>query len=87
MHNEELHNLYVSPDIIRAIKLRRMSCMVNVTYMGEMKNTYNTFVGKREGKTPLRRPGRRGEDNIRMEIRQIGCEGVDWIQLTQHRDQ
>jgi hypothetical protein len=55
--------------------------------MGEMRNSYKILVEKPEGKRLLGRPGRGWEDNIRMDIREIGCEGVDWIHLAQHRDQ
>jgi hypothetical protein len=55
--------------------------------MREMKNTYKILVRKREGKKPLGRPRRTWEDNIRMDLREIGLEGVDWIHLAQDRDQ
>jgi hypothetical protein len=55
--------------------------------MGEMRNAYNTLVGKPEGKKPLGRPRRRWEDNIRMDLREVGWEGVDWMHLAQGRDQ
>jgi len=55
--------------------------------MGNMKNTYKTYVGKPEGKRPLRRPRHRWEDNIRMNLMEIGWEGVDWMHLAQDRDQ
>jgi hypothetical protein len=53
----------------------------------EMRNVYSIFVGKPEGKRPLGRPRRRWEDNIRMDLREIGWEGVDWIFLAQGREQ
>jgi hypothetical protein len=55
--------------------------------MGEMRNAYSILVGKPEGKRPLRRPRRRGEDNVRMDTREIGWKIVNWIHLTQDRDQ
>jgi hypothetical protein len=55
--------------------------------MGEMRNVYRILVGKPEGKRPLGRPRRRWEDNIRMDLREIGCVGMDWIDLVQDRDQ
>jgi hypothetical protein len=55
--------------------------------MREMRNPYNILVGKYEGKTPTGRLRRRWEDNIRMDFREIGWEGVDWILLAQHIDQ
>jgi hypothetical protein len=52
-----------------------------------MRNAYNILVRKPKGKRPLRRPRCRWEDNILMDLREIGCRGVDWIHLTQDRDQ
>jgi hypothetical protein len=57
--NEELHNLYSSPNIIRMIKSRRMRCAGHVARMGERRNAYTILVGKSEGKSPLERPRRR----------------------------
>jgi len=85
-HNEELHNLNASPDI-RIIKSKRMRLMRHVARMGEMRNVYNVLLGNPEGKRPLGRPGRRWEDCIRMYIREIVWEVVDWIHLAQNRDQ
>jgi len=55
--------------------------------MGEMRNTYNILIGKPEGKRLLKRPKRRKYNGIRMDLREMGLEGVDWIQLAQDRDQ
>jgi hypothetical protein len=55
--------------------------------MGEKGNAYRILVGKPEGKRPLGRPRRRWMDNIKMYIREIGLDGMDWIELTQDRDQ
>jgi hypothetical protein len=54
--------------------------------MGEERKVYKVLVGKPEGKRPLGRPRRRWEDGIRMNLREIGLEGVDWIRLSQDRD-
>jgi hypothetical protein len=86
LHNEKLHNLYCSPSIIRIIKSRRMRWAGHVARMGE-KNACRILVGKPEGKRPLERPRRRWEDNIRMDLREIGWRGMDWIDLAQDRDQ
>jgi hypothetical protein len=86
LHNEELHNLYSSPDIIRQVKSRRMRWAGHVARMGEERNMYKVLVGKPEGKRPLGRPRRRWEDGMRMDLREIGLGGVDWIRLSQDRD-
>jgi hypothetical protein len=87
LHNDELHNLYSSPNIIRMIKSRRMRGAGYVARMGEKRNPYRILVGKPEGKRPLGRPRRRWVDNIKIDLRDIGWDGMDWIDLTQDRDQ
>jgi hypothetical protein len=72
LYNEELHNLYSSPVIIRQMKAKRMRWVVHVTRMGEERIVYKVLVGKTEGKRPLERPRRRWKDGIRMELREIG---------------
>jgi hypothetical protein len=64
LHNEELHNLYSSPDIIRQVKSRRMRWAGHVARMGEERKMYKVLVGKPEGRRPLGRPRRRWEDGI-----------------------
>jgi hypothetical protein len=86
LHNEELHNLYSSPDIIRQVKSRRMRWAGHVARMGHERKVYKVLVGKPEGKRPLGRPRRRWEYGIRMDLREIGLGGVDWIRLSQDRD-
>jgi hypothetical protein len=81
LHNEELHNLYSSPSIIRIIKSRRMRWTGHVARMGEKRNVYRILVGKPEGKRQLGRPRRRWVDNIKMDLREIGWDGVEWIGL------
>jgi hypothetical protein len=75
LHNEELHNLYSSPDIIRQIKSRRKKWAGHVARMGEGRNVYRVLVGEPEGKKPLERPRRRWEDGIKMDLREIGWGG------------
>jgi hypothetical protein len=87
LHNEELHNLYSSPNIIRMIKSRRMRWAGHVARMGETRTAYWILVGKPEGKRPLGRPRRRWVDNIKMGLTEIGWDGVDWMELAQDRDQ
>jgi hypothetical protein len=85
LHNEELHNLYSSPSIIRIIKWRRMRWAGHVARMGEKRNVYRLLVGKPEGKRPLGREKRRWIDNIKMDLLEIGLSVVDWIGLAQDR--
>jgi hypothetical protein len=87
LHNEELHYLYSSPNITRVIMSRRIRWAGHVACMEEMRNAYRILVGKNEGKRPLGRPRCRWEDSTEMDLRGIGFEGVDWIHLTQDRDQ
>jgi hypothetical protein len=75
LHNEELHNLYSSPNIIRMIKSRRMRLAQHVARMG-----------KQGGKRPLGRPRRMWVDNIKIDLREIEWDGMDWIDLAQDRD-
>jgi hypothetical protein len=86
LHNEELHNLYSSPSIIRMIKSRRMisrACSMN----GEKRKAYRLLVGKPEGKIPLGRLRRRWVDNIKMVLSETGRSGMDWINLAHDRHQ
>jgi hypothetical protein len=87
LHNEELHNLYSSPNIITIFKSRRMRLAGHVARMGENRNAYRILVGKPEGRRPLGRPRRRWVDNIKTDLREIGWDGMDWVDLAQDRDQ
>jgi len=58
----------------------------HVARMGERRGDYRVLVGKSEGKRPVGRPRRRWEDNIKMDLQEVGCEGMDWIELDQDRD-
>jgi hypothetical protein len=69
LHNDELHSLYSSPNIVRVIKSRRMRRVGHVARMGEGKGVYRVLVWRPEGKRSLRRPRRRWEDNIKMDLR------------------
>jgi hypothetical protein len=86
LHNEELHDLYSSPSIIRIIKSRRMRWAGHVARMGEKRNAYKLLVGKPKGKSPLGRPRRRWVDSIKMNLLDVGWGGVEWIGLAQDRD-
>jgi hypothetical protein len=86
LHNEELYNMYTSPDIIRQVKLRRVRWAGYVACMGEERKVYKVLVGKPKGKRPLERPRRSWEYGFRINMREIGLGGVDWIRLAQDRD-
>jgi hypothetical protein len=85
LHNEELNDLYSSPNIIRVIKSRRMKWAGNVARMGEQRGTYRILGGRPQGRRPLGRPRRRWEDNITMDLQEVGW-GMGWIELPQDRD-
>jgi hypothetical protein len=87
LHNDELHNLYSSPNFVRVIKSRRMRWAGHVACMGEGRCVYRVLVGRPEGKRPLRRRRRRWEDTIKMDLREIEIDEVNWIQLAQDRVQ
>jgi hypothetical protein len=85
LHNDELHSLYSSPNIVRVIKLRRLRWAGHVARMGEGSGVYRVLVGKPVSKRPLARPRRRWEDNIKLDLREIKIHGANWIQLAQDR--
>jgi hypothetical protein len=86
LHNEELNDLYSSPNTVWAIKSRRMRWAGHVARMGERRGVHRVLVGKPEGKRPLGRPRRRWGDNIRMDLQEVGCGSMDWIELAQDRN-
>jgi transcription termination factor 2 len=83
LHNDELHDLYSSPNIVRVIKSRRLRWAGHVARMEEGRGAYRVLVGRPEGKRPLGRPRRRLEDNIKMDYRETGIDGANWIQPAQ----
>ena len=85
LHYEELNDLYSSPNIVRVIKSRGMRWAGHVARMGERRGVYRFLVGKLEGKRTIGIPRRRWED-IKMDRQEVGCGGMDWIELTQGRD-
>jgi hypothetical protein len=86
LHNDELHSLYSPLNIVRVIKSRRMRWAGHVARRGEGRGVYRVLVWSPEGKRPLGRPRRRWKDNIKiikMDLREIGIDGSNWIQLPQ----
>jgi hypothetical protein len=88
LHNEGFHNFYTSSSTYnyRMIKSRRMRWEGYAAAMREKRNTYMMLVGKPEGKRPLTRLRRRWVGNTKMDLREIGWDGMDWIGLAQNRD-
>jgi hypothetical protein len=87
LHNDELHSLYSSPNIVRVIKARRLRWAGRVALMGEGSGVYSVLVGKPEVKRQLGRPRHRWEDNIKMDLKEIGIDVANWIRLAQNRIQ
>ena len=77
LHKEELNVLYSLPNVIQAIKYRGMRWAGHVAHIGDMRIVYRVLVWKPEGKRLLGRPRRRWEDNIKMDLREVGCGGMD----------
>ena len=86
LHNEELNDLYCSPNIVRVIKSRRLRWAGHVARMEEGRGVHQVLVGKPEGKRPLGRPRRRWEDNIKMDLEEVRRGCGDWMELSQDRD-
>jgi hypothetical protein len=87
LHNDELHDLYSSPNFVRVIKSRRMRWAGHVARMGERRCVCRVLVGRPEGKGPLGRRRRKWEDYVKMGLKEIGNDGMNWIQLAQDRVQ
>jgi len=85
LHNEELNDLYSLPNIFWVIKSRIMRWAWHLARMGESTAVYRILVGKLEGKRPLGRPRLRWEDNIKMDLQEVGCGDMDWIDLAHGR--
>ena len=86
LHNEDLSDLYSLPNIERVVKSGRMRWAGHVARMGEGRGVHRVLVGKPEGKRPLGRPRRRWEDNIKMDLQEMGGACEDWMELAQDRD-
>jgi hypothetical protein len=77
LYNEELNDLYCSHNNVRVVKSRKMKLVGHMASMGESTGVYRVLVGKPEGKRPLGRPRRKWEDNIGMDLQEVGCGGMD----------
>jgi hypothetical protein len=87
LHNEEPNNLYSSPNIVQVIKSRRIRWARHVARMEKGKDVYGVLVGKPGRRRTLGRPKRRWEDNIKMDLWEVGCGcGGEWMELVQDRD-
>jgi hypothetical protein len=86
LHNKELYALYSSPNIIRVIKSRRLRWAAHVARIGERRGAFRALVGKPDGRRPFVRPRHRWKDDIKMDLREDGWEGMDWINLAQDRN-
>jgi hypothetical protein len=86
LHNGELRVLYSSANIVRMMKSRIMRWTGHVARMGQGRGVFRVLVGKPEGKRPLGGPRNRWEDDIKMDLQEIGCGVMDWIKLAQDRD-
>jgi len=86
LHNEEMNDLYSLPNIMRVVKSRLMRWAGHVARMGEDRGVHRVLVGKPEGKRPLGKPRRRWEDNIKMDLQEVGEGRGDWMELAQDRD-
>ena len=86
LHNEELNDLYSLPNIVWVVKSRQMRWAGCVARMGEDRGVHRVLVGKPEGKRPLGRPRHRWEDNIKMDLQEVGGGRGDWMELAQNRD-
>jgi hypothetical protein len=86
LHNDE-GSVHSSLNIVRVIKLRRIRWAGHVAHMGEGRGVYRVLVGRPKGKRPLGRPRHRWEDNIKLDLRERGINGANWIQLAQDRVQ
>ena len=86
LHNEELHSLYRSPNIISVIKSRRLRWVSHVARMEDGRSAFKTLTGTHTENIPLGKPRRRWEDNIRMSLKEIGINTMNWVDSAQDRN-
>ena len=85
-NRNELNDLHSLPNIVRVVKSRRMRWAGHVARMGEDRGVHRVLVGKPEEKRSLGRPRRRWEDNIKMDLQEVGGDCGDWMELAQDKD-
>jgi hypothetical protein len=85
LHDEDLYDVYSSPNIVQVIKSRRMGWAGQVARMGERGGAYGILVGRPEGRGSFVRPRHRWEDNIKVDLKEFEW-GMDWIELAEDRD-
>ena len=83
LHNEKIHSLYRSPNIFRVIKSRRLRWTGHVTRMEKGGSSLKTLIGKHTAKIRLGRPRCRREDNIRIDLKEIGFNTRNWVDSAQ----
>ena len=86
LHNGELNDTYFLPNIFRVIESRRIRWVGHVTLTGNRRGVYRFLVRNPEGKISLGRPRCKWEDNIKMDLQEVGCGNTDWIELAQDQD-
>jgi len=84
-HKDDIYNIH-TPQYCSGDKIEKNKMGGGLPHMGERRGVYRVLVGKPEGKRPLKRPRHRWEDNIKMDLQEVGCRGMDWIELAQDRD-
>jgi hypothetical protein len=86
LYNDELNDLYSSSNIVRVINSRRMRWVGHVARLGKGRGVYRVLVGKPKGNRPFGRPRCSSEDTIKMDLQEVGCVGMDWIELAEDRE-
>ena len=87
LHNAELYALHSLPNIIRNLKSRQLRWAGHTARMEQSRNAYRVLVGKPERKRPLRRPRCRWKNNIKMDLREVGCDYGEKTDLAEDKDQ
>jgi hypothetical protein len=86
LYNEELNDLYSSSNIVRVINSRRMRWVGHVARLGKRRGVLRVLVGNPKGNRPFGRPRCSSEDTIKMDLQEVGCVGMDWIELAEDKE-